>query len=328
MASEYDRRRFLEWARTYAEKYGYDPKTIDAEAWYDSTLNAQENKEIIKNAYPPVKSTDQVAEDEGNRNMGQYAKYANVEGSRRRAEEVKAARKPGVFDKIGAWKEKNIDEPAKRRETERYFKTQDKIRERQESLKVKQLEQQERTLARQERELDKEAFNTSTTGRVLAGARQIGGVVKHFGAGTGGNQLIDSKNMREMLAPKMNSAGNNSPVYAGGKSNSVILGLLTGKSQESKHPHGHYVTVIEHGIAKRVYTGQPQPGQAPPTISEPSLMDRLIASNPNPPLLSQSPGKPTFDYSVSGNSLRDRMVMGKAKFGYTFNKPSKKMRYL
>lgn len=342
-SKEYERRRFLEWVQKYAREHNYDYQEIDGTAYWDERLSYSENQDIIRGAYPARKTADQMVEENGVRNTEQYAKYANVEGSRRRAEEVQAARKPSFMDKVKGWKEKNIDEPARRRETEHYFKTQDKIRERQERLKIKQAEHQERELAKQEKALDREAFEVSPAGRAISGGKAVLGGVRQFGkdvgaAGSGvrggGNTFADSGNLRNMLAPKMNYGGSGSPLMGNqGGGNSVMLGLLTGRSGQSKHPRGHYVTVIDKGVAHRVYTGQAQPGQPYAQPQQPpqqqpgnSLLDRL-AMGGNPPLLSQSPGKPAFDYGLTGNTLRDRMKLSNAKYGYSFA-TKKKMRYL
>lgn len=300
----------MEWANNYAERYGYDPKTLDAEAWYDSTLSYSENQEIIKGAYPPVKSADQMIEDEGKRNTDQYAKYANVEGSRQRMEEVKKARKPSLSDKLGELKEKYIDEPARKRETEHYFKTQKKIRERQEHLKVKLLDREERRLAREEGQLDKEAFNASFAGRTLEAARNMGRGFSGYGRQARPifqPSYSDTNTIRGMLTPSNRTAQSSSPLFSGGSQNSVVLGLLTGKSNQPKQ-HRHYVTVIQHGQAKRVYVGEGQQyGQ------------------PQPPQPTQ--GLSLLDMG-GNNVMRERLALGRAKYGFSLSSKKKMPKFL
>ena len=348
---------FVNQAFYYFKSIGVDPDKQDIVADYGSDLSVRENMQKLKQKYPGAnheqmarnstkgernwQSNQQDLENLELRRKGGYnpsnskipsqkttTNYQKRSISRSESdatlEEQPKTSQPSLLDRltgtVRGMEEKYIEEPRRRRLKEGYFKAQEKIKEHELRLRTKYAERQERELRGKERELDREAFRASPTGQILAGVQGFGGGIRSMGSAMGGGagyrpSFTDTNALRSMMAPNSNMFAGNSK---GGSS--VVLGLLTGK-QADQRKRGHYVTVIQHGQARRVYVGEQ--GANPAQYGQPTQQQQ---SAPNPLIGALTPNSMGFNLS-GNNQLRNNLALGRAKYGYSL-KPSKKMKYI
>lgn len=290
LASQGVDRRFVKWAVNYLHSGGIDDQEVDVAAYYDSTLSPQENRKLFEKTFP-VSDTDRAVQNYGGVRHGdamntraygaraeavkqsEYEyyeqqsskpwnpKYSQLPGSGKKIEKQKAekteldkvidstpAKEPNAVDKakgrINELKNKYIDEPRKRAEAEKRYSTSEKRKQAQDKLAA----------IREERELksaEKEISDYNKSNSVLAKFKGVAGMIRsaaESGSQRSGFRSAGYQNrfstrnerlgMGESGVAKMLSGG-----LGGGGLN------LLGAPQKQR---AHYVTVVEHGIARRV----------------------------------------------------------------------------
>lgn len=224
-------KNFTNWAKSYLAKGGVSHDEADIQAYYDPSLSYDENKELFKKAYP-IQAQEEMEKEVSGRYGKKQLEHYEVEGYSRRGEEAKeAARtKREAAEKTPVGKAKKAyyeikgkyDEFQRKRFEERKYKVEERMEKTREKYSVVQ---KERELNAMERAIKQHERESNPLLQALKGLKGIGG---------------------ESPARKALFGAHGKGASAG--LNPFQKALFGVKDK----PRGQYITIIQHGVARRV----------------------------------------------------------------------------
>jgi len=273
--TESQRKAIRNWAAAELAQNDHSIDEFDVEAEIDNELSVSENYKLLASKMRDrgLMASKATSPD---RFKGQYNYQEEID--RRTEENAEKAYKEyamsghgeaGVDDEIGMVKTVNPRTKEQIRLDERASRAAEKIKESRERLAVSELERQQKAYARAE-------FERSTAGRMLAGLQGVGRGVPNGNRssnapmrGSFGSSMLQQAMMGD--TPGLSLSNSSQKRYVGEVHGGASLAL--GMPQQ-KRSGGRYVTVVERGVARRVYVGGDQ-GQYSSTPSQPAPQSPL-----------------------------------------------------